>query len=192
MFVCFTGDRLIVSYNGENKFNGRSWMIFHQPASQLHLIPPFIHSPASWVRGSYTSSSLPPCPPWPVTNCAPYPVSFSKVSIWPCLAYERGTVVPLSLNYCCPIHKRCWHIVQEFKRPLAKTNFLCKLWNYCVKFLHTVSKCSRQVSTCESQTTLTQSWHLDVNFTLARCRQPPPSSATTPSWPFIFSVQVFS
>ena len=47
MFVCFTGDRLIVSYNGENKFNGRSWMIFHQPASQLHLIPPFIHSPAS-------------------------------------------------------------------------------------------------------------------------------------------------
>ena len=49
MFVCFTGDRLIVSYNGENKFNGRSWMIFHQPASQLHLIPPFIHSPASWV-----------------------------------------------------------------------------------------------------------------------------------------------
>ena len=47
--VCFTGDRLIVSYNGENKFNGRSWMIFHQPASQLHLIPPFIHSPASWV-----------------------------------------------------------------------------------------------------------------------------------------------
>ena len=93
---------------------------------------------------------------------------------------------------CCPIHKRCWHIVQEFKRPLAKTNFLCKLWNYCVKFLHTVSKCSRQVSTCESQTTLTQGWHLDVNFTLARCRQPPPSSATTPSWPFIFSVQVFS
>ena len=47
MFVCFIGDRLIVSYNGENKFNGRSWMIFHQPASQLHLIPPFIHSPAS-------------------------------------------------------------------------------------------------------------------------------------------------